>query len=52
MNISLNKSQQSKSSRTTLDSSKLMFDFMLNTVSQLKSKLQELETEENLKNEK
>lgn len=29
-----------------------MFDFMLNTVTQLKSKLQELEIEENLKNEK
>ncbi|CAK58493.1 unnamed protein product (macronuclear) [Paramecium tetraurelia] len=46
LNISTNKSMQSKSSRSTLDQSKISFDFMMNTVTQLKRKLEELEQDE------
>ncbi|CAD8141628.1 unnamed protein product [Paramecium pentaurelia] len=46
LNMSTNKSMQSKSSRSTLDQSKVSFDFMINTVTQLKRKLEELEQDE------
>ncbi|KAM3144461.1 hypothetical protein pb186bvf_003330 [Paramecium bursaria] len=43
LHISLNNSQQSKSSKSTLDQSKISVDFMLNTVQLLKKKLQEID---------
>ncbi|CAD8047600.1 unnamed protein product [Paramecium sonneborni] len=46
LQMSLNHSSQSRSSRSTQDQSKISFDYMITTVSQLKKKLQELEVEE------
>ncbi|CAD8045622.1 unnamed protein product [Paramecium sonneborni] len=46
LQMSLNHSSQSRSSRSTQDQSKISFDYMITTVSQLKKKLQELEDEE------